>query len=153
VICCQLDPAGIVRAQCLQVANGESIAAIHVRDRSAAAARERTALRLAAFLQTASIPFCDSAVRAVVLSVTGMLLTINAGFGSGLDPGDVLQVERPLGAVRDPYDRAGSRVIQQLTRDIGEAAVVAAGRSVLVARFWGREAPQPRDLVRSREEF
>jgi curli biogenesis system outer membrane secretion channel CsgG len=92
------------------------------------------------------IPFVKHWFSGLVADVSGSNLILNVGSMDGLKVGDTLRVRRQLRVVRNPLT---GMVIEDVSRNVGEATVTETEASSSTAVFSGAEPAAVGDLVDS----
>jgi len=88
----------------------------------------------------------DIEIDALVASVTGGNVTINAGSAAGVQVGDKLQVLRKIREVKDPVTK---EVLDVETQPVGELVIVTVRERIATGAYTGQPA-QVGDLVRNK---
>jgi curli biogenesis system outer membrane secretion channel CsgG len=93
-----------------------------------------------------SMPARKAEASGLVADVSGNTLILNIGSRSGLQPGDALEISRPVRTVKDP---ATGKVLKTITNKIGDATVTECDASSCTVTFTGSGSAKVGDLAKT----
>jgi len=93
-----------------------------------------------------SMPARKAEASGVVADVSGNTLILNIGTRSGLQPGDTLEISRPVRTVKDP---ATGKVLKTITNKIGDATVTECDASSCTVTFNGSAPAKVGDTAKT----
>jgi len=93
-----------------------------------------------------SMPTRKAEASGQVADVSGNTLILNIGRSSGLQPGDALEISRPVRTVKDPNT---GKVIKTITNKIGDATVTECDASSCTVTFNGSSPAKVGDTAKT----
>jgi curli biogenesis system outer membrane secretion channel CsgG len=93
-----------------------------------------------------SLPTRKAEASGLVADVSGNTLILNIGRSSGLQPGDALEISRPVRTVKDPNT---GKVLKTITNKIGDATVTECDASSCTVTFNGSSPAKVGDMAKT----
>jgi curli biogenesis system outer membrane secretion channel CsgG len=93
-----------------------------------------------------NMPTRKAEASGLVADVSGNTLILNIGRSSGLQPGDTLEISRPVRTVKDPNT---GKVLKTITNKIGDATVTECDASSCTVTFNGSSPAKVGDMAKT----